>query len=373
MMARSRKQPLDFRKNDVEYVIQRWRAGDSCSLVGVGSVGKSNLLQHLVDPDVHRHYKMGDKFKVITIDPALLGPLPKGDDSEQIRCWAGYELMMHRLFLAFYPFDMLSREDAEGLYNAYEMLQDGTNPLYAYMGLRYFELGLDYFMRAGIQIVFIFDEFEDMFKQMPVKFFQTLRGLRDANKQQLSYLTFTRAPLMTLVEQHQIPALEIEPFTELFTDNLRYVGPYNALDSRRMLDNLIARNQVTHTDEEIEFLLNISGGYAGLLRTCYRSLGNIGALDSATLKNGEALRRLLFQRAIQDELLTLWKSLTPVEQNMLKVLGRLLDYQEADLYKSAIPMLVQKRLIRVDHTNNGLTIEPPLFRVFVENSIADME
>lgn len=372
-MAGSRKQPLDFRKHDVEYVIQRWRAGDSCSLVGVGSVGKSNLLQHLVDPAVHQHYKINDKFKVITIDPALLGPLPTGENSEQIRCWAGYELMMHRLFLAFYPFDMLSRQDAEGLYNAYETLQDGTNPLYAYMGLRYFELGLDYFMRAGIQIVFIFDEFEDMLKQMPVKFFQTLRGLRDANKQQLSYLTFTRAPLMTLVEQYQIPALEIEPFTELFTDNLRYVGPYNALDARRMLDNLIARNQVTHTEEVIEFLLNVSGGYAGLLRTTYRSLEKIGTLDSITLKNGEGLRRLLLQRAIQDELWTLWKSLTLAEQNTLKVVARLVEYQDAEWYKSAVPMLVQKRLIRVDNATNGLMIEPPLFRVFVENSIAELE
>lgn len=365
-MARSRKQPLDFRKNDVEYIVQRWRAGDSCSLVGVGSVGKSNLLQHLVDTDVHQHYKMGDKFKVITIDPALLGPLPSGENSDQIHCWAGYELMMHRLLLAFYPFDMLSREDAEGFYNAYENLQDGTNPLYAYMGLRYFELGLDYFMREGFQIVFIFDEFEDMLKQMPVKFFQTLRGLRDANKRQLSYLTFTRSPLLNLVEQYNISALAIEPFTELFTDNLRYIGPYNQTDGRRMLEDLMARNQVIHTEEEIEFLLNVSGCYAGLLRTAYRSFEKVGSINSQALQNGEAVRRLLLQRAIQDELWTLWKSLTPAEQKTMQVVARMIEYQDAEWYKSAVPMLIQKRLLRVESGTNGLVIEPLLFRLFVE-------
>ena len=104
------------------------------------------------------------------------------------------------------------------------------NPLYAYMGIRYLELGLQFFLRKGIQIVFMFDEFEEMLDQMPVKFFHTLRGLRDNNKQSLSYLTFTRAPLTTLIERKGLDMLKYEPFIELFTDNVYYVGPYNEKD-----------------------------------------------------------------------------------------------------------------------------------------------
>ena len=140
----------------------RFKSSESCSLVGVGSVGKSNLLHHLTDPDVHAYYlseQRASKLITIVIDPNLLGPTD--ESSLQFKCWAGYELLMHRLFLALHPFDMLG-EDAKSFSNTYRKLQDGTNPLYAYMGLRYFELGLEYFFRRNYQIVFLFDEFEEL-------------------------------------------------------------------------------------------------------------------------------------------------------------------------------------------------------------------
>ncbi|NJL54794.1 hypothetical protein HC928_06080 [bacterium] len=174
MEVRTRRQPVDFRREEVAYVMQRWRASESCSLIGVGSVGKSNLLQHLADPEVQRTYMnitQSDQFKAIIIDPNMLAPLPSIEAAQE-RSWAGYELMMHRLFMAFYPFDMLSEDDSERFYNTYQALRDGTNPLYASMGLRYFELGLDFFVRRGIRIVFMFDEFEEMLKHLPVKFFR---------------------------------------------------------------------------------------------------------------------------------------------------------------------------------------------------------
>ena len=369
-MARSRKQPLDFRKEEVTYLMQRWRAGDSCSLVGVGSVGKSNLLQHLADVETQKAYiniTGDDEFKAIIIDPAMLGPLPRdGADSEQVRCWAGYELMMHRLFMAFYPFDVLGREDAQRFYEAYQALQDGTNPLYAYMGLRYFELGLDFFMRRGVRIVFMFDEFEDLMKNMPVKFFQTLRGLRDANKRQLSYLTFARAPLPTLVNKFDIDELEIEPFVELFTDNLLYVGPYNETDARRMVDNLMGRNQKGYPEEVINFLLRATGRYAGLLRSGFRALDSIGPLDAMSLQNDEALRRLALRRAIREECQMLWMSLSEVEHYVLRAVARLTEYQSNPETERAVTMLVQKKLLSVEKGQNRLHIQPSVFRVFVE-------
>lgn len=368
-----RKQPIEFRRDEVNYITQRWRAGTSCSLVGVGSVGKSNLLQHLADHDTHKNFlnvDNPDEFKAIIIDPALLGPLPSGENSDQVRCWAGYELMMHRLFMAFYPFDMLGRDDAQRFYEAYESLQDGNNPLYAYMGLRYFELGLDFFMRRGARIVFMFDEFEDMLKQMPVKFFQTLRGLRDANKRQLSYLTFTRSPLPVLVDQLDIPALEIEPFVELFTDNLLYVGPYNQMDALRMVENLMGRNQKSYPEEVVRFLIDSTGRYAGLLRSAFHALDRIGQLDKASLMNDEALRRLAKQRAIRDEIHTLWASLTEIEQYVLRAVAGVEGYNNTNESRQALEILVQKRLVRTDPTGQrDLVVQPPLFRLFIESEM----
>ena len=372
-VARTRKQPLDFRKEEVGRIMERWRASESCSLVGVGSVGKSNLLQHLADSDVQAYYMEIAKintFKAIIIDPSLLGPLPiAGVNMDQVRCWAGYELMMHRLFLAFYPFEMLAKEEAKQFVDTYQALQDGTNPLYAYMGLRYFELGLEFFLRQGIQIVFMFDEFEEMLRQLPVKFFQTLRGIRDTNKSQLSYLTFTRSPILDVAQQSDIPILSIEPFVELFTDNIYYVGPYNEADARQMVEGLMRRNQKTYDDYIVNFLLWATGRYAGLLRAGFRALDTLGNLEASTLMtSGEQLvHQLATRRAVRSECRTIWTSLNQTEQYVLKAVAGLnpgIDTSDPEI-GDAVALLVQKRLLRVNKEQKQLVIEPPVFHAYV--------
>jgi hypothetical protein len=369
-MGATRKHPIEFRREEVSFIMQRWRASESCSLVGVGSVGKSNLLQHLADPEVQTYYMQNtntDNFRTIIIDPNLLGPLPSGgDNSDQLRCWAAYELMMHRMFLAFYPFEVLEQDDARSFYETYQTLQDGTNPLYAYMALRYFELGLEFFMRRKIKIVFMFDEFEDFFKLMPIKFFQTLRGLRDINKRQLSFLTFTRSPLPVLIQQYGINGLDIEPFLELFTDNVCYVGPYNEPDAYRMVEELMSRNQKTYTRNEVEFLLWATGRYAGLIRAGFRGLDSLGLGEGRSQQDTEnVLHALSLKIPIRSECKTLWLSLSQPERYILKAVARLSSYTTSSETEQAVTSLVQKRLLRVDRVGHKLEIDPPVFRAFI--------
>lgn len=374
--SRTRIQPMEFRQLEVGYVMERWRASDSCSLVGVGSVGKSNLLQHLANPDVQAFYIKdvagGKKIKAIIIDPSMIGPLPdlNSSEAEPIRCWAGYELMMHRLFLAFYPFADLPAEDTRVFYETYQALQDGTNPLYAYMGLRYFELGLEILMKQGVQIVFMFDEFEEMLKQLPTKFFLTLRGLRDSNKKRLSYLTFTRSPLLDVAEHYGHDLLAIEPFTELFTDNLVYVGPYSETDARNMLDDLSRRNNRKYESYTLDFLLWSTGRYAGLIRSGFRALESLGNIDANTvMTNSEQLvHELASRRPIRVECRTIWTSLTDRERSMLREFTNPRpNINPNDMETQQIfALLQQKQLLKVQ--DSRVTIEPPVFYSFVKNN-----
>ncbi len=365
-MLPNRKQPLDFRKNEVAYVMQRWKSAESCSLIGIGSAGKSNLIQHLADDDVQAHYLEGraPHFKAIVIDPNLLAPMPPNSADEAIRCWAGYELLMHRLFLAFYPFEQLG-SDAERFYETYQALQDGTNPLYASMGIRYFELGLQFFMRRDIQVVFLLDEFEALLSALPVKFFLTLRGLRDAHKRQLSFATFSRAPLPVLAERMNIPPLDFEPFAELFTDNVYYIGPYADADARRMVDELLKRANLSYGEAVIQFLLDASGRYAGLLRASARAFEPF----SAQLITPETIPSLTTQLAVRApvraELQTIWSSLTLIEQRVLKSVARLTPHNVTEETERGVTMLVQKRLLKLDRAQQKLEIQPPLFQAFV--------
>jgi hypothetical protein len=370
---------MEFRQQEVGYVMERWRASDSCSLVGVGSVGKSNLLQHLSEPTVQSFYMKdvagGKLLKSIIIDPSMLGPLPTGTpETEQIRCWAGYELMMHRMFLAFYPFDgYLEGDDIRVFYETYQGLQDGTNPLYAYMGLRYFELGLELFMKRGIQIVFMFDEFEEMLKQLPVKFFLTLRGLRDANKKQLSYLTFTRSPLPEVTDRLNIDSLEIEPFLELFTDNIIYVGPYSDTDARNMLQDLVKRNNKKYDAYTLDFLLWATGRYAGLLRSGFRALDSLGVLEpnAVMTMSDQIVRDLASKRSVRIECRTIWTSLSTKERVLLKEFTSAkpdIDPNDFDT-QHTFALLQQKKLLSVQ--GNRVVIEPPVFHSFVLNNPDD--
>lgn len=371
--SRIRRQPLDYRQDEVGRIMERWRAAESCSLVGVGSVGKSNLMQHLADQDVQQEYMREskvDSFRAIIIDPSMLGPIPKTNvDFEQIGCWAGYELMMHRMFLAFHQSDLLDEKETARFAEIYETLQDGSNPLYAYMGLRYFELGLDLLMNKGVQVVFMFDEFEDMLRNLPLKFFLTLRGLRDANKKQLSYLTFTRMPLAAVIEKEKIDPLKIEEFMELFTDNVFFIGPYNARDANRMITELMKRNNRTYEDHVKDFLLWSTGGFAGLLRASFRMLESLPNLNlSSVMTSGtDLVRELVKKQPVKTECQTIWTSLSEPEQYVLKAAADLVAFKRDPVSDQAAEYLVRKQLLRSDG-GNSFSIHPPLFHYFVKEN-----
>lgn len=364
-----RKQIIDFRKEDVTYIMRRWSGAESVSLIGVGSIGKSNLIHHLSDRDVQQHYlKLDhpDRFRAVVIDPNMLGPLPgRSDSDEQFRCWAGYELLLHRLYIEFYPFEILG-DDADSFYELYGNLQNGNNPLFAYMGLRYLEIGIDMFMRRGVRIVFMFDEFELLLREMPVKFFLTLRGLRDAYKSSLSYLAFSRLPLPVLVERNHLPESEIEPFIELFTDNTFFIGPYNDTDARNMVNGLTRRNQRSALpDHIIDFLLAASGRFAGILRASYRMLGSLGDISPGDEKNERLITLLASREPVRTECETIWNGLLPLEQRVLKMLIRQIPMVSNHETDEATKLLVQKRLVHVDSAADRISIVPPVFRVYV--------
>lgn len=374
--SRTRTLPIDFRQQEVGHIMERWRAGESCSLVGVGSVGKSNLLQHLANPQVQAAYMKEAQvrlFKAILIDPSLMVPLPqpRTAENELLRCWAGYELLMHRLFMAFHDTGVLNEAEMRQFYETYQLLQSGTNPMFTYMGLRYFELGLEHFMRRGFHIVFMFDEFEEMLRELPVKFFLTLRGLRDANKKQLSYLTFTRMPIPSVLQREKIDPVAIEQFVELFTDNTYYIGPYEDVDARRMVEDLMVRNRIEYDEYTLNFLLWATGRFAGLLRAGFRALESIPDLGpSAVMTRSDRLAgQLAGKLPVQTECRTIWLSLSDTERQVLKAACGLTTFQRNADTEAAVKMLTGKSLLKLDE-NNNLYIEPPVFKHFVSQNPA---
>ncbi|MCK6577991.1 MAG: hypothetical protein L6Q98_07780 [Anaerolineae bacterium] len=363
-----RQYSLDFRKEDVAYILSRVSSSTSCSIVGVGSVGKSNLIAHLLSPAVLAHY-LGDEAsrltRLINVDANMLAPL--GDNTNDAeRCWSGYELLLHRLFMAFYPFQELDASEARQFFDAYQAIQDGRNPLYAPLGLRYFELALSYYLRRGFRVTFLLDEFEESLLRLPAKFFQTLRGLRDTHKSQLSYLTFSRSPLPALAARMELNTLALEPFLELFNDHVRYIGPYNLQDAQQMLGSLAAQGSRALSENTKQALIEATGRFAGLLRAGCGVLesGQISVVDTA-----EDMAAILYQRkSIRLECETIWEGLNDSEKVVLLAVARVLPYSVNNDTEDAVAMLVQKKLLRIDRQGQSLSIEPPVFRLHLLHS-----
>lgn len=366
-----RKQHINFRAEEVNFVTGRWNAVEPVSLIGVGSVGKSNLLHHLADPDVHKKYmeEHATNFKSIILDPYLLGPLPVDSPNiSQHTVWAGLELIMHRLYMAFYSSDMLPDEDKQRFFDLYQTLQNGSNPLFAYMGVRYLELGLRVLFDNDIRLVLMFDEFEEFLRLMPYKFFQTLRGLRDTYKSRLTFLIFTRSSLPVLLDEYDIDYLAIEPFIELFNDNVQYVGPYNEQDAMFMLHSLIRRNpRMVYHDYYDQFLLNVSGRFAGILRASFRALDYLGTIHPNDINNEAIIQKMASRSSVKAECRTIWMSLSDIEQEVLKAVAQLADYHNSEAFEEGIKMLLQKRLLTIHRNTQTLAIEPPVFKFFVQS------
>ena len=133
-----------------------------------------------------------------------------------------------------------------------------------------------------------------------------------------------------------------------------------------MLDRLIGRNQrVNYPAHIANFLLYASGRYAGLLRAAFRMVDTLGTITPEDANSDRLVEKLASRPPVRMECETLWKSLTPPEQQVLRAVSGLEAPASTNESEQAMTMLVQKRLVHVDRSQQSLRIEPPLFRVFV--------
>jgi hypothetical protein len=328
----------DFRLEETTAILTATARAKSVSVIGTASIGKSNFVQHLL-----ARLNVVDAPRPIL--PVLLDAnlLPVMTDDESVRCWAGHELIMHRLYVSAYPFTMLDTE-ADVLFQTYQRLQDGRNPLYAHMGVRYLELALKLFFHRDYHVVLIFDEFESFMQMMPPQFFLHLRGLRDMHKLHLSYITFSRTTLPRLCTRYQLDADTLEPFIELFNDGQMSLGPYTFHDAQPMLQTM----------PNAHYIYSITGGFAGLMRAVIEALRSSKFVSSEQIP----LNGLIKYQSIAAECEILMRTLDADEREVLRRIrhGAALNKSEV------VDLLINKRLL-----DANLQIQPPLLAEYLNS------
>jgi len=287
--------PLSFRSAVVDKILSYLQAGDSCSLVGIGSVGKSNLLRFLQQEDVRRAKlgKQWNKYLFIYIDTNKM--LEQSD-------WGLFELMLHQL-LAEFSKRKIDSEIFQTIDNLYARSTESNTQ---HLALRYLDRAISTICgRLGLRLVFLFDEFDHLCRTLPSQTFAALRALRDDNKYFLMYIVATRVDLQRLSDGKT----DIEAFEELVTPNTIWLMAYPEDDARLMLHRLTERHHVEMMNEAgIHKLLSKTGGHPGLIRAVF----GIAYKQSANLDDLKAT-----DKQVQDECQRIWHSLAEDEQMVL--------------------------------------------------------
>ncbi len=353
-MAGNPPLPIWYQKEDVNDIYTQIRAGEFMSLVGIGSTGKSNLVNLIPRDDVKNYYLQDEApyTVIVVINPHLLIQLGEEGLAHTGPSWAGYEIMLSRLRRRLIAAEHYSRlqqlgreKTLEDITGYYLNMFDQQASL-AQAGIRHLENAVYDVLALGDnwRIAFIFDEFEQFILTLPPAFFQSLRGLRDEYKGRISYITTSRNPLLELVED-QYPdeddRLTFEGFIELFFGNLHYVRPLDRDSARESVRRLEQRyNNTIRLDNGVRnLLINVTGGHAGLLRRGFRPAAKLR--DTMPDLDGQMLRVLLDNRGISDECATLINSLPREERIVLRQHLHNQPIQDTEAWQS----LIQKHIV----------------------------
>ena len=221
---------VGFREKEVKKIFELVLAGESCSVAGIGSVGKSNLLRFIQQEDVRRT-KLGlewNNYLFVYIDANKL--LRQSE-------WGLFELMLHQLLA-----ELSKKEiDSEIIQSVGELYHHATDSDTQHLALRYLDRAISTICgRLGFRLVFLFDEFDDLCRTLPSQTFAALRALRDDNKYFLMYVVTTRVDLQRLSDGKT----DTEAFEELVTPNTIWLMADSEDDARFRLRRLAERHHV---------------------------------------------------------------------------------------------------------------------------------
>lgn len=306
MTQTNSSQPINFREAEISRLLNYVRAGESASIIGVSGTGKSNLFNHLLDPQTQAYY-LGDESSKYIFMRVNFHYLP--DYSNR----SVYSLMLEQFELLEERAEQLGLELQQiaeiGRYH--EALLDAGGDLLKVQ--RYFKQAVRILLRRSErQLVFLFDQFGDVYQKADARLFSNLRGLREAYKYRISYLVFSRSSLLPVATGEAR-----EEFYELMAPNVVGLQPYSRADGTVMLNRMASRYQSSLDKALTEILLDLTGGHAGLLRAAYLATAQEQVEAPKNKNKKKAISSLLDVTNVGAECDKIWNSISVEEQRLL--------------------------------------------------------
>lgn len=291
------------RVSDLAYFAQRIAHNDCCAVVGVSNIGKSNLLRQIRRPGVISQL-LGDnsdaQFGFVYIDFNL---------QLQLTGQGFYELVLRSVLTQL---KHLSADEA-----IIAQVQDAYNQIVAptdefQNALSFNQAIITLCEQWSHQLVLLFDEFDEVFKELESRVFLNLRALRDKYPEQLTYVVSTGVPLLAL---RRSP--DIGEFAELFTHHTHKLRTLEHEDLVRMVEHFATENNVQFASDDLQFIAKQSGGHPGLLETVCQILIN-NTVAGVARDSRMVLTHLADSPNIREECAKLWQGLSIEKQTALQ-------------------------------------------------------
>lgn len=341
--------PLAFRREIVEPVLRTLMAGDSCSLVGVGSSGKSNVARHLARPDVLA-YHLGDAA------PTRLSVLVNCTDLSDLTAGAFHTLILESLLSAVQVASHLPAQLASQIEGLFDRATETASPE---RKRTYLKQALALVFQSGVEQVFvILDDFDHVARHAPSATLNSLRSLRDSYKTKVAYLTLTRRELAFLRDE-----AEFQELFEIVSPTTIAVGASSDEDARVMARQLAEQWGLAHrlTPACVQRVLELSGNHSGLLKAILLAMRHNEQISPVA---PDALEKLQTHQDVLPECERIWESLETEETDDLAAIAG-----QQPPAGSGVTQLLTKGLIRAGAAGD-YEIASPLFAALVASRSA---
>ena len=351
-----------FREKDINAIYQCVQSGESAQILGVSGIGKSNLFNHVLEPD-----HIADYFQ--TVDAASRPILVRVNFHYAVDFTPRsiYSLMLE-------PFETLHSEDAGEAAEALrqqmvahhnDLLEVGDDLLQVQ---RIFRRAIRLVMQnRARKLFFLFDQFDTLLKEAPPRFFANLRGLREEFKYRLGFIIFSQRPLSELIPDEDP---DYDEFIELVSGRTLGLTPHTRPDADEIVKRISGRNNLALDPELHAPFYKLSGGHGGLHRaTILAYIEAAAELGTGGDQSGETDKildpnLLISHHNIQNECRKIWNSFSPEEQTWLQtqVKGKSSAAGSTGELVSAVSLLKLKGVLRPDGT-----LFSPLLARFIHN------
>ena len=337
--------PLSYRKEELQRLFGCIESVDSFFVFGGASAGKTRLLDFIMREDVQQHY-LGNQYQDTWLVRVDLNRHHANED------WNFYELLISSLMLSCSQHENGAEIFAQ-LVDLDRQVLESRDFLRA---LRLFELAVHMLCKnLGINVCFLLDEFDEMYKNMPKEIFAQLRGVRDANKYHVCYGLFLR----DLPERLRTPS-DNESFYELVSQRMIGLGPYNYDDAIRVLQQMEERREFPLSAQWRDVFVQVSGGHPGLLSALLSLKINLANRNEQM----EDRNWLANQEIIKDECDKLWMSLAEDEQLGLLATVRGMPDQ---ISQQALKLITAKGILQ--KKGDGYIVFSPIFKLYLKEKI----